>query len=139
MRTAAMRREEYPAMAIVLSHPWLALLVPVLLVLIACPLGMISVNDEHLVTFSQLAKRLPRRRRDRPTNVSTIHRWRSPGVRGVRLEAVRLGGTWVTSLEAYQRFCSSLTTNAGGKFEESQADQQRRDDQTEQQLDDLGL
>ncbi|MEK6236566.1 MAG: DUF1580 domain-containing protein [Planctomycetales bacterium] len=40
---------------------------------------------------------------------STIHRWRDPGLRGVRLEAIRIGGAWHTSMEAFQRFCEALT------------------------------
>ena len=73
---------------------------------------MIDVNDESLVTFAQLARRLPHRRNGRPTHVSTIHRWRAAGVNGVRLDAVRMGGAWVTSLEAYSRFCAALTAKA---------------------------
>jgi hypothetical protein len=128
-------------MACFLSEPWIALLVPLALVLIVAPLGMISVNDEHILTFSQLAKRLPRRRRDRPTSPSTVHRWRSRGVRGVRLEAVRIGGTWVTSLEAYERFCHAVTANTGGKVQVSPTEEQERDstDQVNQQLDELGI
>jgi hypothetical protein len=73
---------------------------------------VIDVNSETIILFSELARRLPRRRKSRPTHVSTIHRWRQRGVDGVRLEAVRLGGTWVTSLEAYARFCDALTRQA---------------------------
>lgn len=76
---------------------------------------MIDVNTEALVTFSQLARRLPHRRNGRPTHVSTIHRWRASGLHGVRLDAVRVGGSWLTSLEAYSRFCASLTVVAGGE------------------------
>ncbi len=75
---------------------------------------MIDVNAETIVTFTQLARRLPHRRNGRPTHVSTIHRWRAAGVRGVQLDAVRLGGTWATSLEAYAQFCAALTRAAGG-------------------------
>lgn len=67
---------------------------------LAC--GVIDVNGGRLVTLSQLARRLPRRRMDRPVSPSTCHRWRSPGVRGVRLECVRIGGIWHTSLEAFR-------------------------------------
>jgi hypothetical protein len=74
---------------------------------------MIDVNTETLVTFSQLAGRHPHRRNGRPTHVSTIHRWRLVGIRGVRLEAIRSGGAWVSSLEAYARFCAALTVQAG--------------------------
>lgn len=75
---------------------------------------MISVASEQLLTLSQLAKRLPRHRNDRPVHPSTCHRWRSPGVRGVRLECVRIGGIWHTSWESFQRFCDILTSVAQG-------------------------
>lgn len=75
---------------------------------------MISVASEQLLTLSQLAKRLPRHRNDRPVHPSTCHRWRSPGVRGVRLECVRIGGIWHTSWESFQRFCDLLTSVAQG-------------------------
>jgi hypothetical protein len=70
---------------------------------------MIDVEQEKLVSFSQLAQSLPRRRSNRPVHVSTIHRWRKPGLRGVRLEAIRVGGSWHTTREAFARFCERLT------------------------------
>ncbi len=60
-------------------------------------------------TDSQLARELPRRRGNRPVHVSTIHRWRSRGLRGIQLEAVRLGGAWCTTWKAFRRFCQQLT------------------------------
>jgi hypothetical protein len=70
---------------------------------------MIDVDQEQLVSFSELARSLPRRRENRPVHVSTIHRWRSSGLRGVRLEAIRVGGAWHTTREAFARFCERLT------------------------------
>lgn len=72
------------------------------------------LTHEDLITFPQLAKRLPRRRRGRPVAVSTVGRWRYPGVKGVRLEAVRLGGAWVTSVQAFDRFVARTTAAASG-------------------------
>jgi hypothetical protein len=79
----------------------------------------IQVAREKLVSFSQLARQLPSQRRGRPVHISTVHRWRHPGLRGVRLEAIRIGGNWHTSWEAFQRFCELLS---GGRAEE-RADQ----------------
>jgi hypothetical protein len=76
--------------------------------------GVINVGTEQLLTLSQLAKRLPRHRNDRPVHPSTCHRWRSPGVRGVRLECVRIGGIWHTSWQAFQRWCEQLTALENG-------------------------
>ena len=72
----------------------------------------IDVNAEHVLPLAALARRLPARRDDRPVSPATIHRWRLPGVRGVRLECVRIGGIWHTSLEAYQRWVDRLTASA---------------------------
>ena len=74
----------------------------------------ISVENERLVTFPALARTLPCRRSDRPIHVSTVHRWRNPGVRGVQLEAIRIGGAWHTTWEAFSRFCSALTAMESG-------------------------
>lgn len=74
----------------------------------------ISVENERLVTFPALARTLPCRRSNRPIHVSTIHRWRHPGVRGVRLEAIRIGGAWHTTWEAFYRFCAALTAAEPG-------------------------
>lgn len=69
---------------------------------------------ESLISFAELARRLPRRRRGRPVHRSTIHRWRDPGLRQIQLEAVLIGGVWCTSREAFARFCSRLTKAANG-------------------------
>lgn len=69
----------------------------------------IDVIEENLISFRQLAASLPRRRANRPVHVSTLHRWRSRGVRGIKLEATRVGGAWCTSWQAFRRFCDRLT------------------------------
>lgn len=113
----------------------------------------INVNSEHVVTLSQLAKGLPERRKARPVHPSTIQRWRHPGVKGVRLECVRIGGVWHTSLEAFQRFCDKLTA-LGPACDAPSADQPlrpggaagcnrhtaaHRDAEVERKLDDRGV
>jgi hypothetical protein len=70
---------------------------------------MIDVRTEHLIPLSQLAKRLPCRRLGRPVHAGTIHRWRHPGLRNVRLECLRVGGIWCTTFAAVQRFCERLS------------------------------
>lgn len=55
---------------------------------------MIDVNAETIVTFTQLARRLPHRRNGRPTHVSTIHRWRAAGIQGVQTRCGSLRRQW---------------------------------------------
>jgi hypothetical protein len=101
--------------------------------------GHIDLLNEQVVSFRELASRLPRRRMGRPTHVTTIHRWRSRGIKGIRLAAVRLGGAWVTTLQAYQRFCAALTTKATGQDRETETKQGRNHEEINRQLDDLGI
>jgi Protein of unknown function (DUF1580) len=60
---------------------------------------MIDIATERLLSFTQAAKALPGR-----VHLSTIHRWRLGGVRGIKLESVLIGGKRLTSAEALQRF-----------------------------------
>lgn len=46
----------------------------------------------------------------RPLHVSTLVRWITKGIGGVRLEAEKCGGRWVTSREALRRFAGHLTS-----------------------------
>jgi hypothetical protein len=46
------------------------------------------------------------------TSRSTIFRWATSGAHGVRLDAVRIGGQWITSIEAVRRFIHASTEAA---------------------------
>lgn len=108
--------------------------------LIGVVVGAVDVAAEQVVTFGELARRLPRKRLGRQVHVSTVHRWRHPGVRGVRLEAVRVGGCWCTSMEAYARFVEVLTRQAQGQQVAASAPSERQSEKAvERALDDLGL
>ena len=77
----------------------------------------IDVFHETVLTFSQAAKRLPRVHGARRISNATIGRWARAGLKAadgtiVRLEAVRLGGTACTSLEAMQRFFNRLQSQS---------------------------
>ena len=68
---------------------------------------MIDITREKLFTLGVIARVLPSTRRGRPTHPSTLLRWATKGVRGRRLDAVRIGGNWYTSLEALGRFAEA--------------------------------
>jgi hypothetical protein len=75
---------------------------------------MIDLTNETPLSLSAAARTLPPGRRGRPVSLSCVLRWVLSGVRladgrVVRLEAVRLGGRWLTSLEALQRFAERQT------------------------------
>ena len=103
---------------------------------------MIDVNSEQVISFAELAKRLPRRRAGQPVHVGTIHRWRRPGIRGIAIEAVKIGGVWCTSLQAYARWVERLTSAAAQGEPRNQAapsERARNEHGVERQLDDLGI
>src|SRR3954447_6398168 len=73
-----------------------------------------DLTSEPALTLSQAAKLVPSYRAGRATHVSRLVRWIVNGVRAddgrvVRLEAMRLGGQWVTSAAALQRFAEAMT------------------------------
>ena len=72
---------------------------------------MIDVNVEQVLSLQEASQRdiLPRRRGGKRPHVATFFRWVTHGVGGVRLEAIKVGGTLCTSAEAIQRFCERLT------------------------------
>jgi len=71
---------------------------------------MIDLQTEKIVTLTEAAKMLP----GRPA-VSTLWRWRTRGVHGIRLETRKLGHSRVTSMEAIERFSEAVTAAADGK------------------------
>jgi hypothetical protein len=70
---------------------------------------VIDFMHEKLLPLAEAAKQVPPNRNGRPVHVSTLVRWIHHGVGGVRLEARRLGGRWVTTLEALDRFSQAQT------------------------------
>jgi hypothetical protein len=71
---------------------------------------MIDLATETLLSLTDVAKSLPGR-----PHVSTLHRWRMRGIRGIKLETTKLGGKRLTSREALQRFADRTTAAASGE------------------------
>lgn len=65
---------------------------------------MIDIAHEKLMSLNQVARLIPSTRRGRVTHTSTLLRWIRRGSRGRKLDAVRIGGNWFTSIEAVGRF-----------------------------------
>jgi hypothetical protein len=63
----------------------------------------------ELMTLSEAARRLPRRRGAKPTHPGTLYRWATTGLKGVRLEVTKVGGTICVSAAALERFFQALT------------------------------
>jgi hypothetical protein len=75
---------------------------------------MLDTTIEKPIPLNAAAGLIPPARNGKKTHLSTILRWitrgaKAPSGERVRLEAVRLGGRWITSREALQRFAERLT------------------------------
>jgi hypothetical protein len=69
-----------------------------------------TIVSERVCKLSHAAKTL----RGGAVHISTMHRWRLRGIRGVRLETFMRGGVRYTSHEAIDRFFAATTATADG-------------------------
>jgi hypothetical protein len=70
---------------------------------------MIDVVHEELFRLAMAGRIL---NPHHPPHVATVHRWAGNGVRGVKLEVIRVGGQRFTSREAVARFLAALNSSA---------------------------
>ena len=75
---------------------------------------MINTSLEPTFPLAKAARKHASARGDGSLNPSTIHRWRCPGIGGIRLECIKIGGIWQTSDQALQRFFEKLTVAREG-------------------------
>ena len=79
----------------------------------------IDVEIETLMGVAEAARKVPSPRPGRRVCPATVTRWITGGIhvgdgRRVRLEAVKVGGSWVTSAEAIGRFIAATTPAVEG-------------------------
>lgn len=65
---------------------------------------MNDLTKEVLLKLNEARSEFPGGKR---LSLATLHRWRLPGIRGVRLETVLIGGMRYTSREAIARFIAA--------------------------------
>jgi hypothetical protein len=68
----------------------------------------ITAANEQLLPFSQVPEFL-RSRGAKAPHVSAVYRWHLAGLSGVRLEALKIGGRFHTSVEALDRFFRAVS------------------------------
>jgi hypothetical protein len=108
---------------------------------------MIDLTTETPMSLVQVARQQPPGRGGRPVTLGCVLRWILDGARGpsgerVRLEAIRIGGRWVTSREALQRFADRLTPHLEGDAApklRTAAKRQRASDQAAAELAKAGI
>lgn len=103
--------------------------------------------DEEPISLTQAAEKFPGHRGANRLHPATLTRWILKGVRGtdgtvVKLEAVHLGGRWLTSEAALRRFAAALTaagTPAGDAPQSrTPTDRQRASERAADELRDMG-
>ena len=62
---------------------------------------------EELLSLTDAAKEVPRPEGQKPPHVATVWRWAIKGVRGNKLEIVKIGSRKFTSREAITRFVAA--------------------------------
>lgn len=81
---------------------------------------MIDNSGETMRLLKRAAKRIPGN-----PHFTTVFRWTKKGVRGVRLEATRVGGRWYTSDEAVDRFLARLNADSKSNDTKSNSEAKR--------------
>lgn len=66
---------------------------------------MVEFNKDKLVLLSEASAFLPKRNQ-KLVHASTLHRWRSHGINGVKLHCFRIGAIWYTTQTAIEQFCN---------------------------------
>jgi len=108
---------------------------------------MLDLQTENPIPLITAAKLVPPSRSGKRTHISTLMRWiltgsKSPSGKVVRLEAIRLGGRWLTSREALLRFSERLTPQFDGEPApppRSPAARTRASERAAKQLDAIGI
>jgi hypothetical protein len=109
---------------------------------------MFDLTCERGLSLAEAAKLIPPSRGGKRTHLSTILRWILHGAKGpqgsvVRLEAVRLGGRWLTTCEAIHRFTERLTPSVDpastSGTPQTPGQQQRAAERAARELDQLGI
>ena len=81
---------------------------------------MNDLNAKYL-TFKQAAQTLPGR-----PHISTLARWRSRGIHGVKLTTVKIGGRRMVAADDLQRFIEAVTCAADGQPAPTRTSKQRQ-------------
>lgn len=70
---------------------------------------MIDTAVENLIPLRDVPRCLPPRPNGKRLHISAVYRWALRGMKNIRLETVKIGGTTYTSREAIQRFSERLS------------------------------
>lgn len=92
---------------------------------------MIDLQKEAILSLKDSCDCFPGRDH---VHISTVQRWRLRGVRGVRLEVVRVGGKTFTTREAISRFIAAQNQDTSAPLTLSPNQRQRQSDAAREAL-----
>ncbi len=103
----------------------------------------IDINHDQLVELRSVPKLLEKQIGKR-LNLSTLYRWQSRGIAGIKLETVAIGGARFTTLEALNVFFTTSTLARQGKLSDGTTEGIRRarlirEQQLEREAKELGI
>jgi hypothetical protein len=106
-----------------------------------------DLTAEKPIPLAEACKLVPPARRGKRTHLSTLLRWIISGVRNpngqtVRLDGIRIGGRWMTSREAIQRFANALTPNLNTALPpapRTPTQRQKASDRAARELESIGI
>jgi hypothetical protein len=106
-----------------------------------------EITSGHGRNLNQAARLFPPYREERRVNASTIFRWIVEGVRRpdgtrLRLEGARVGGRWLTSTHAIERFIRAQTPHLDAAERPRERTQKQREKAAERagkQLERIGI
>jgi len=75
-------------------------------------MAMIDTTAERLIPLRQISAAAIPGQRDKPIHRRTLQHWCLHGVRGIRLESLKVQGRRYTSIEAWNRFFQAVTEAA---------------------------
>ena len=97
---------------------------------------MTQFQNGKLITLAEAAKGLPGR-----PHISTLHRWRTRGVAGIKLRTLKVGGRRVVEVAELHRFIEATAAAADGKPApvRTTKTRQRAIEAAEKELDRVGI
>jgi hypothetical protein len=107
-----------------------------------------SILREQVLRLADVGQHLPPGRKGKRLSLSAALRWilqgvRLPDGRRLHLEAIRVGGKWITSVEALERFAlaqtPSLDSDSKGAPARTPRQRQRAAERAERELERFGI
>jgi hypothetical protein len=104
---------------------------------------MIDSELGSYFAISEVPNRIPKTSRGRRVSIATVVRWSTKGLKGIKLETIRIGGTRCTCDDALRRFFERISQSQSGRTPSpallTATQRNRRFEAVEERLNELGI